>query len=78
MYIKHNLKDLFKVSMKPVERFGSFEKLKKAEFVRAMGSPGGMIGFTSEGTIQWLGTGEALNRNFGYQLLEDFDKDTKL
>ena len=75
--LKHNPKDLFKVSMKPVERFGSFEKLKKAEFVRAMGSPGGMIGFTSEGTIQWLGTGEALNRNFGYQLLEDFDKDTK-
>ena len=52
--LKHNPKDLFKVSMKPVERFGSFEKLKKAEFVRAMGSPGGMIGFTSEGIFSGL------------------------
>ena len=47
--IKHNPKDLFKVSMKPIEKFISFKKLKKGSFVRAMGSPGGLIGHTSTG-----------------------------
>ena len=36
-----------------------------------------MIGHTSTGDIQWLGTGEELDRNFSGQLLEAFDKDTK-
>ena len=75
--IKHNPKDLFKIAMKPIEKFKSFKKLKKGSFVRAMGSPGGMIGHTSTGDIQWLGTGEELDRNFSGQLLEAFDKDTK-
>ena len=35
--IKHNPKDLFKVSMKPIEKFAPFKKLKKGSFVRAMG-----------------------------------------
>ena len=69
--IKHNPKELFKVSMKPIKNFVSFEKLKKGDFVRAMGSPGGMIGHTSVGTIQWLGTAEAMGAR------ESFDKDTK-
>ena len=75
--IKHNPKKLFKVLMKPIKRFGDFEKLKKGSFVRAIGSPGGMIGFTSTGDIQWLGTAEALDRNFSYTLLDDYDQDTK-
>jgi len=75
--LKHNPKELFKVSMKPIKRFISFEKLKKGDFVRAMGSPGGMVGHTSTGDIQWLGTAEGLVRNFGSQFLEEFDKDTK-
>ena len=75
--IKHNPKDLFKVSMKPIKKFKEFNKLKKGSFVRAMGSPGGMIGHTSTGDIQWLGTGEELNRNFDGTLLKEFDKDTK-
>ena len=53
--IEHQPKDLFKVSMKPVKDLISFKKLKKGSFVRAMGSPGGMIGHTSTGDIQWLG-----------------------
>jgi len=75
--IKHNPKDFFKVTMKPISKFGSFKKLKKGSFVRAIGSPGGMYGFASEGSIQWLGYGEDLNRNFNYKLLKAFDKDTK-
>ena len=75
--IKHNPKDFFKVAMKPISKFGSFKKLKKGSFVRAIGSPGGMYGFASEGSIQWLGYGEDLNRNFNYKLLKAFDKDTK-
>ena len=75
--LKHNPKDLFKISMKPIKKFTSFNKLKKGSFVRAMGSPGGLIGHTSTGDIQWLGTGEELDRNLGYTLLESFDKDTK-
>ena len=63
--------------MKPAKNFISFDKLKKGSFVGAMGSPGGMIGHTSTGDIQWLGSAEGLNRNFGGQLLEIFDKDTK-
>ena len=75
--IKHNPKDFYKVTMKPISKFGSFKKLKKGSFVRAIGSPGGMYGFASEGSIQWLGYGEDLNRNFNYKLLKAFDKDTK-
>ena len=75
--IRHKPKGAFKISMKPAKNFISFDKLKKGSFVRAMGSPGGMIGHTSTGDIQWLGSAEGLNRNFGGQLLEIFDKDTK-
>ena len=75
--VKHDPKDLFKISMKPAKKLISFEKLKKGSFVRAMGSPGGMIGHTSTGDIQWLGTAEDLNRNFAYTLTENFAKDTK-
>ena len=74
--IKHNPKELFKVSMNPVKKFMSFDKLKKGNFVRAMGSPGGMIGHTSTGDIQWLGTAEGMQANF-LNILDDFDKDTK-
>ena len=74
--IKHNPKELFKVSMKPIEKFASFKKLKKGSFVRAMGSPGGLIGHTSTGDIQWLGTAEQMQNNFP-TILKKFDKDTK-
>jgi S1-C subfamily serine protease len=69
--IKHAPKGVFKVAMKPVKKFISFEKLKKGSFVRAMGSPGGLIGHTSTGDIQWLGTSEEMGGTKG------FDKDTK-
>jgi len=69
--IKHTPKGVFKVAMKPVKKFISFEKLKKGSFVRAMGSPGGLIGHTSTGDIQWLGTSEEMGGTTG------FDKDTK-
>ena len=75
--LEHVPKEAFKVSMKPIKKFISFEKLKKGSFVRAMGSPGGMIGHTSTGDIQWLGTAEGLASNFGSQFLEEYDKDTK-
>jgi len=75
--IEHVPKDAFKVSMTPIKKFLSFEKLKKGKFVRAMGSPGGMIGHTSTGDIQWLGTAEGLTGMFGSKFIEDFDKDTK-
>ena len=74
--VRHNPKELFKVSMKPINKFLSFKSLKKGNFVRAMGSPGGLIGHTSTGDIQWLGTAEAMQRNFP-NILESFDKDTK-
>ena len=74
--IKHDPKELFKVAMKPIKKFSTFESLKKGNFVRAMGSPGGLIGHTSTGDIQWLGTAEAMSRNFP-NILEGFDKDTK-
>jgi len=75
--LKHNPKKLFKISMKPIKKLISFDKLKKGSFVRAMGSPGGMIGHTSTGNIQWLGTTEDLDRNFEGYLSENFAKDTK-
>ena len=76
--IEYVPKDAFKVSMKPIKKFISFQKLKKGNFVRAMGSPGGMIGHTSTGDIQWLGTAEGLTGMFGTKFIEeDFDKDTK-
>ena len=76
--IEYVPKDAFKVSMKPIKKFISFQKLKKGKFVRAMGSPGGMIGHTSTGDIQWLGTAEGLTGMFGTKFIEeDFDKDTK-
>lgn len=75
--IEHQPNGIFQISMKPAKKFISFDKLKKGSFVRAMGSPGGMIGHTSTGDIQWLGTREMLDRNFGGQLAEFFDKDTK-
>jgi len=81
--LKHNPTDLFEISMKPIEKFGSFKKLKKGTFVRAMGSPGGLEGFASEGVIQWLGNGKQLDKNFEGKLLKNkdgtvrFDKDTK-
>lgn len=68
--LKHNPKDLFKVSMKPIDRFLSFKKLKKGSFVRAMGSPGGLIGHTSTGDIQWLGDATELGAR-------GFDDNTK-
>ena len=68
--LKHNPKDLFKVAMKPIDKFLSFKKLKKGSFVRAMGSPGGLIGHTSTGDIQWLGDAKALGAR-------GFDDDTK-
>ena len=79
--IQHDPKDLFKISMKPTKKFIPFDKLKKGSFVRAMGSPGGMIGHTSTGDIQWLGTAIDLNRNFDGKLTDpkelNFSKDTK-
>ena len=75
--IKYIPQEAFKVSMKPITKFISFEKLKKGDFVRAMGSPGGLIGHTSTGDIQWLGNAEGLASNFGKQFLEEWDKDTK-
>lgn len=79
--IEYVPKDAFKVSMKPIKKFISFDKLNKGNFVRAMGSPGGMIGHTSTGDIQWLGNAEALDRNFDYKLTDpkelNFAKDTK-
>ena len=74
--IKHNPKDLFKVSMKPIKKLGSFKKLKKGSFVRAMGSPSGLIGHTSTGDIQWLGTAEQMQNTFP-DMLKNFDKGTK-
>ena len=68
--LKHNPKDLFKVSMKPINKFVKFKKLKKGSFVRAMGSPGGLIGHTSTGDIQWLGDATKLR-------VKGFDDDTK-
>ena len=68
--LKHNPKDLFKVSMKPIDKFVKFKKLKKGSFVRAMGSPGGLIGHTSTGDIQWLGDATELGAR-------GFDEDTK-
>ncbi len=68
--LKHNPKDLFKVSMKPIDKFVKFKKLKKGSFVRAMGSPGGLIGHTSTGDIQWLGDATELGAR-------GFDDDTK-
>ena len=62
--------------MKPINKFVPFEKLRKGDFVRAMGSPSGLIGHTSTGDIQWLGNAEGLNRNFMVNYRE-FDKDTK-
>ena len=80
--LRHDPKDLFEISMKPINKLGSFNKLKKGSFVRAMGSPGGMEGFASEGSIQWLGMGKDLDRNFGGTLLDKndglgFDENTK-
>ena len=74
MYNKTQSKDLFKVSMKPIEKFISFKKLKKG--VLLSGSPGGLIGHTSTGDIRWLGTAEQMQNNFPTIL--KFDKEQNL
>jgi len=79
--LRHKPKGALKISMKPTKKFIAFNKLKKGNFVRAMGSPGGMIGHTSTGDIQWLGDGKQLDRNFDGELLDadgfNFDENTK-
>ena len=40
-----------------------------------MGSPSGLIGYTSTGDIQWLGNAEGLNNTISN--IDEFDKDTK-
>ena len=73
--IKYTPKEAFKVSMKPINKFVPFEKLRKGDFVRAMGSPSGLIGYTSTGDIQWLGNAEGLR--YTLSNIDEFDKDTK-
>jgi len=41
-----------------------------------MGSPSGLIGHTSTGDIQWLGTAEQMQNTFP-DMLKNFDKGTK-
>lgn len=82
--IRHMPVDQFKIEMKPIKTFTSFEKIRKGDFVRAMGSPGGLIGHTAEGSIQWLGTADGLTSMLGgTRIAEKFfdeylDQDTKL
>ena len=48
--------------MKPITKFVKFNKLRKGAYVRAMGSPGGLIGHTSDGSINWLGKAKDVPR----------------
>ena len=75
--IRHKPMDQFSISMKPITKFGSFDKIKKGQFVRAIGSPEGLIGYTSEGSVHWIGTAENAGF-FSKSIKESYDQDTKL
>ena len=47
-------KDLLK--MRKVKNYKRFEKLKRGDFVRTLGTPEDMEGHPAEGSIQYLGT----------------------
>ena len=53
-----------------------YSKLRRGDFVRTMGNPGGLIAHTAEGSIQYLGEikdlGEEIVKKF------NFDKNTKI
>ena len=75
--VRHSPAEQFSIKMSPITKFGSFDKIKKGQFVRAMGSPEGLIGYTSEGSVQWIGTAENAGK-FSSAIKEGYDQDTKL
>ena len=75
--VRHNPVEQFSIKMKPITKFGSFKKLKKGQFVRAMGSPQGLIGHTSEGSVEWFGKAEN-SGSFSKWITENYSKDTKI
>ena len=75
--VRHQPVQEFAIKMKPINKFGSFNKLKKGQFVRAMGSPQGLIGHTSEGSISWVGKAES-SGSLSEWITENFSKDTKI
>ena len=75
--VRHQPVQQLSIKMKPITKFGSFDDLKKGQYVRAMGSPQGLIGHTSEGTIEWIGKAEAAG-SLSKWVTDNYNKDTKL
>lgn len=75
--VRHKPVEQFAIKMKPITKFGSFKKLQKGQFVRAMGSPQGLIGHTSEGSITWIGTAEN-SGSLSKWISESYSKNTKI
>ena len=75
--VRHKPAEQFSIKMSPITKLGSFNKIKKGQFVRAMGSPEGLIGYTSEGSVQWIGTAENAG-SFSDAIKKGYDQDTKL
>ena len=58
--------------MNAVEKFIKFDSLARGDFVRAIGTPTGMEGHSSQGEIQYLGSAAETAVGLGY------DEDTKV
>ena len=76
--LKHRPVEQLNLEMTPVRGLKKFSKLKKGDFVRAMGNPGGLIAHTAQGSIQYLGTIKDLIPMFGENITKVYDEDTKI
>ena len=76
--LKHKPVKKLSLSMDPVKGITKYSKLRKGDFVRTMGSPGGLIAHTAEGSIQYLGNLEDLSNIIGNLDEFNMDKDTKV
>ena len=74
--LKQNPLKKLSLKMDPIRGFTKYSKLRRGDFVRTMGNPGGLIAHTAEGSIQYLGEikdlGEEIVKKF------NFDKNTKI
>lgn len=80
--LKHTPVEKLNLNMDPIRGIAKYSKLRRGDFVRSMGNPGGMIAHTAEGSIQFLGKLSDLAgtlKNFYDELIEDgFDENTKI
>ena len=70
--IKKENRSEYSLEMNAVKKFIKFETLSRGDFVRAIGTPTGMEGHSSQGEIQYLGSAAETAVGLGY------DENTKV